>query len=181
LWTCFMNPGEAAAKLWQYVLATVEVPISVTTIFVYNDAIFRSLWWRYNQVLLYFGLHFCTILIICTLLLVPAHIVCWLCKQRKITSRLVARTINHRNLLHMFNSKPKSFKDLFILMYLCYSFYQNNSMEKPYTNERHPSQITVFGVPFQRQRECLCVCVGGGGTHAFTGNPETVKCATMLL
>jgi hypothetical protein len=30
------------------------VPISVTTIFVYNDTIFRSLWWRYNQVLLYF-------------------------------------------------------------------------------------------------------------------------------
>jgi hypothetical protein len=29
------------------------VPISVTTIFVYNDTIFRSLWWRYNQVLLY--------------------------------------------------------------------------------------------------------------------------------
>jgi hypothetical protein len=31
----------------------VEVPISVTTIFVYNDTIFRSLWWRYNQVILY--------------------------------------------------------------------------------------------------------------------------------
>jgi hypothetical protein len=28
------------------------MPISVTT-FVYNDTIFRSLWWRYNQVLLY--------------------------------------------------------------------------------------------------------------------------------
>jgi hypothetical protein len=29
------------------------VPILVTTIFVYNDTIFRSLWWCYNQVLLY--------------------------------------------------------------------------------------------------------------------------------
>jgi hypothetical protein len=34
-------------------LATVEMPISVTTILVYNDTIFGSLWWRYNQVLLY--------------------------------------------------------------------------------------------------------------------------------
>jgi hypothetical protein len=34
-------------------MATVEVPISVTTIFIYNDTIFRSLWWHYNQVLLY--------------------------------------------------------------------------------------------------------------------------------
>jgi hypothetical protein len=34
------------------------MPISVTTILVYNDTIFGSLWWRYNQVLLYFSIDF---------------------------------------------------------------------------------------------------------------------------
>jgi hypothetical protein len=64
------------------------VPISVTTIFVYNDTIFRSLWWRYNQVLLYLSEEFWL-----------TSYYCYLLSQNELKIRIIQSSIKALNIL----------------------------------------------------------------------------------
>lgn len=77
----------------------------------------------------YLGLHLCTLPVICIFLLASSpHYL--LTVQRQITSRLVSTTVNHSNLLHMFNSNPLTSNKLCLLMHLC------DTTEKPNVDER---------------------------------------------